>query len=98
MTEDHACSLDEMALAERLAQWRTLASAGVPVATEAGRSVSDYPNRPDIAQRLRELIAAERDCCSFLDFTVEERGEHLRVELRYPPEFETMLAQVTPAR
>ena len=96
--DEPTCSLEEMALAERLEAWQALASNGVAVDTQPGRSVSDYPNRPDIVQRLDELIVAERDCCSFLDFTVEDRGEHLRVELRYPPEFEAMLAQVTPAR
>ena len=98
MTDGATCSLDEMALAERLAQWRELAAEAVPVEITPGRSVSDHRNSPDVRQRLSALIDAERDCCSFLDFTVQERGDHLRVELRYPPEFEPMLAQMTSAR
>jgi hypothetical protein len=31
------------------------------------------------AQRVRELTAAERDCCGFLDFEIVEESDELRL-------------------
>jgi hypothetical protein len=82
-----ACSLSPAVLQERIGEWRSLMAQALTREAGTGRVRATYPNRPDIARRLDELIAAENECCSFLEFDVQPRGDMLEVELRHPPEF-----------
>jgi hypothetical protein len=61
---------------------------------EPDRVFTVYPNRPEIARALAELVAAEKECCPFLTFDVQEQGTEISVELRYPPQFAETLARV----
>jgi hypothetical protein len=37
------------------------------------------------AQRIRDLAAAEHDCCTFLDFEIIEEGDELRLTVTTHP-------------
>jgi hypothetical protein len=62
------------------------------------RIVAIYPNDAQLLQRIRELIAAEAACCSFLKFTLEEKADSFVTELRFPQEtpaaMRTLIADV----
>ena len=79
-----ACSLDDTELAARLDAWGQVVVRATTRRVEDGRIVAAYPNDPELRDRLRELIALERECCSFLRFDVEERPDVIVTELRFP--------------
>ena len=80
------CSLGGTDLDDRLAQWGAVMSLAIDRRVEGGRVVSTYPRDEDLLAKIRMLIAAEAECCSFMDFTVEENAESFTVELRVPNE------------
>ncbi|HYV60916.1 MAG TPA: hypothetical protein VFA62_12670 [Acidimicrobiia bacterium] len=81
-----ACSLDGTALTQRLDDWRQVMARATTRRVEEGRVVASYPKDPELRDRLRELIALERECCSFLQFDVDERPDEIVTELRLPEE------------
>ena len=72
-----ACSLTGDGQRERLTDWKAL----LAVAT----SREELPNgmrfrfRHDLADRVRALAVAERECCSFLRFDAAEREDGFEV-------------------
>jgi hypothetical protein len=95
--EGFACSLSPAEMLDRLVGWRALAGEALSRRSEPGRVVSVYPRRHDIAARLEELIEAETQCCPFLVFAVRETEQVIEAELRYPPEFQPIVAMIAPA-
>jgi hypothetical protein len=93
-TDAAACSLAPGALGDRVDDWRSLTAQALHREIEPGRVLSTYPNNPHIARRFAELIDAEKECCRFLQFDVQQRDTLLHVELRYPPDFAPLLAAV----
>lgn len=91
-SETLACSLGGDELIERLGQWAHVASQATSRHVEKGRIVSTYPADEDLLRRLRELIAAEAECCSFMKFEVTEGPDGVVVELRVPDEMSGALA------
>ncbi len=91
-SENLACSLSGPDLIERIAAWGRVAARATSRAVEPGRIVSTYPPDPLILRELRALIAAEADCCSFMQFKVEEGADQVVVELRVPDEMSETLA------
>ena len=79
-----ACSLDGTDLAARLDAWREVLARATTRHVEDGRVVASYPNEPELHERLRELIALEHECCSFLHFDIEERADAIVTDLRLP--------------
>jgi hypothetical protein len=96
--ERAACSLSPNAFSERRGAWRALMAQVLHRRVEPGRVLSTYPNRPEIAQGLAQLVEAEKHCCSFLEFDIREGDSTIEVELRYPPEFAATLASVLDSR
>ena len=92
--ERATCSLSPNALSERRGAWRSLMAQALHRRVEPGRVLSTYPNGPEIAKSLAQLVEAEKDCCPFLEFDIRESDSTIEVELRYPPEFAAMLASV----
>lgn len=81
----YACSLDDEELAARRADWRAL-EAGALIRAEArpdGRLLV-FRGGQDTLRVLRQLIEAERKCCSFLDFGVEGSEDEVRVTVTMP--------------
>ena len=79
-----ACSLDGTELTARLDAWHQIAARASASRVEQSRVVAVYPNEPELRDRLRELIALEAECCSFLRFDVEERPHAIVIELQLP--------------
>lgn len=81
-----SCSLDLSDLSRRLDAWRRVAAQGRTVEVTDDRVVAVYPRREALLADLRALVDAEAECCSFLTFTIEERGDDIVSELSYPPD------------
>ena len=96
--ERATCSLSPSALSERRGAWRSLMAQALHRRVEPGRVLSTYPNGPEIARSLAQLVEAEKDCCPFLEFDIRENDSTIEVELRYPTEFAAVLASVLDSR
>jgi hypothetical protein len=96
--ERASCSLSPNELSERGGAWRSLMAQALHRRVEPGRVLGTYPNRPEIAQSLAQLVEGEKDCCPFLEFDIRESDSTIEVELRYPPEFAATLASVLDSR
>ena len=91
-TNEIACTLPGPELVERIHDWRRVTSRALRRTIDETSVTSVYPNDPALVAELRRLIDAEKDCCSFLDFSVEESADHLAVELRVPDGMQHVLA------
>lgn len=78
------CTLEEAELGARIEAWQQVVARATSRRIEDGRVVATYPKDAQLLARLRELIAAEAECCSFLRFTLEERPDAIVTELRLP--------------
>jgi hypothetical protein len=82
-----ACSLDADGLELRLAE---IAATGkeslIGHETEKGRHLLHFRSDAATRKRLEKLVAAEAQCCSFLDLTLEERGSDLILSVASPPD------------
>jgi hypothetical protein len=81
---EFACSLDGADLLDRVEAWREVVARAARHDVEDGRVVAVYPRDAQLLGRLRELVAAEAECCSFLRFDVEETRDAIVTELRLP--------------
>ncbi len=51
-----------------------------------------------VVHRIRRLIAAEADCCSFMDFNIRQHAGEIVVELTVPDEVGEALARTARSR
>lgn len=70
-----ACTLTADGQRERLDDWKSLLA--VADSREQLLTGMRYRFRPNLAERVRSLAAAEHECCSFLRFDVVEAGDDL---------------------
>lgn len=81
MVEPIACALAQPQIAERMRDWVQLCEAtGVAVATADGVRL-ELPSTPDVAHRLLDLVAAERECCGWADWTVTSTASLTRLDV-----------------
>ncbi len=90
--ETLACALSGPDLAERVRDWSEVTSRARRRHVERGRVVSTYPNDDQLLHTLRRLIAAEADCCPFMEFDVKAGRDEVVVELRVPDELSGVVA------
>jgi len=79
------CSLDAAGLAERIRDFRALAASQLIRAQrthDGGRIL--FRNSDGAADRIGELFALEKECCSFFDFIVELVDDTIRVTVKAP--------------
>jgi hypothetical protein len=87
MDDDHgsapvACTLGVGHLARRAARWETLSSRSLTRATRTERGVRlVFAADLGVADELRSLIALERDCCAFANWSVHEHGTELTLDV-----------------
>jgi hypothetical protein len=86
-----ACTLEGSELLARMHAWQRVTSRATSRRVEDTRIVATYPNDAQLLEQLRELIAAEAACCSFLKFTLEEKADSVVTELRFPPQTPTAM-------
>jgi len=79
-----ACRLHGAELVDRIEAWREVVQRATSRGVDGDRVVAVYPNDAHLLGRLRELIAAEAECCSFLRFSVEATPDAILTELRLP--------------
>jgi hypothetical protein len=80
-----ACSLGATDLAARGAELRALGGDGLlQVSEEPGRAVLRFRPAPDIRRRLEAIVAAESECCPFLDFRLEQDAESTVLTISAP--------------
>jgi hypothetical protein len=79
------CSLDASGLEERLA---AIAEVGADAlrgrSLEGGGHHLRFRSDPRTRRRLEEVIAAEAECCAFLDLSLREAGEELILSIAAP--------------
>ena len=92
------CTLEGSELLARMHAWEQVTSRATSRRVEDTRIVATYPNDAQLLDQLRELIAAEGACCSFLEFTLEEKADSVVTELRFPQDtpaaMRTLIAKV----
>jgi hypothetical protein len=78
-----ACTLNAAEQAKRAASSNALVAKEM-LAAAATRRGASMTFRPEAERELRELIAAESRCCSFLEFALEPEGDCLRLTVEGP--------------
>jgi hypothetical protein len=82
-----ACTLHANDTGERLARWRALSARGAPsVEREADVLVVAYPAGQSVAEELEVLAAAERQCCSFAEWEVEQDTDRVILRISSHPD------------
>lgn len=85
--EPVACTLGAKDGGQRLARWSALSTRGAPsVGREADTLVVVYPAGEGVAEELEALAAAERQCCSFAGWEVEQDTNRVVLRIRSHPE------------
>lgn len=80
-----ACSLDAGDLKQRLAAIAEIgAESLLGRETDGGRHLLRFRSDAETRRRLEEIVAAEAECCSFLDLTLEERSDELILSVAAP--------------
>jgi hypothetical protein len=77
-----ACSLRGHELAERRGRWHVLqtAAGAERVPTERGVRLT-FRTAPAVIEELQSLVALERDCCSFADWSLRPDGARLVLDV-----------------
>lgn len=82
-----ACSLSAGDLRQRLAAIGEIGKKSlVGHTTEDGRHLLRFRPDAETGKRLGEIVAAEAECCSFLELTLEGRGGELILSIVAPPD------------
>jgi hypothetical protein len=78
-----ACTLQAGSYQERLTWLAQLARDGL-----LGMSRDDLRLElryaPNVADRVRDMVAKEQECCAFLNFELSENGEDVRLTITVP--------------
>lgn len=88
---DLSCSLEGPELLARIQDWKKLAARARTRSLEGNGVVSVYPKDSALLAELNRLIEAEKECCSFMEFRVQEGPEEIVVRLEVPKEMAHML-------
>jgi hypothetical protein len=80
-----ACSLEGSDLRERLAEMAEVGRSGlIGVESEPGTAVLRFRQTEGMSDRLARIVAAESECCGFLDMELEERDGSLQLTIDSP--------------
>ena len=90
-----ACTLDGPALAERLAEIRAVGHEAL-IAAEPG-GVVRFHATPEVRERLERIVAAEAECCAFLDFELSQTDDELRLTIAAPEGAELVRTELVTA-
>lgn len=93
-----ACTLTGAELPERLAE---IAAFGdrylLGATTEGTRSTLRFRPLPEARERLEAIVAAESECCAFLEMEVRERDVALELRVVAPEDAELALEELVAA-
>jgi hypothetical protein len=86
-----ACSLESNDLQRRLDEIAAVGAASlIDRGTENGKHRLLFRSDPRTRCRLEEIVAAEAECCSFLDLELTEHGGELVLTLTAPETGQTV--------
>ena len=90
--EPIACTLGATDQDARIEEWRQLRRDALLGETREGSvSTTLWKSSAGVLERLGALVAAERRCCSFFDFNLEQEESVIRLRTTYPPGAEAVL-------
>lgn len=70
-----ACTLSAQDGPARMRRWQALADKARPSVRRSGHRLEvRYRSEPGVREELEALVAAERECCSFVAWTVSQVG------------------------
>lgn len=73
-----ACSLDRSQLGAQLERWQKLTRDARPTITPSEHGLRlTFDSLPGVEAELESLVAVERRCCNFADWSTEAGGEQL---------------------
>jgi hypothetical protein len=81
-----ACSLDGNAARRRWAEWGTVMAARLFVDLQPERLTVGFTQSVYLSTRLGELVVAERQCCGFVDWELQDRRDELSLIVRGNPD------------
>lgn len=79
-----ACSLDADGQRERLGEWAELLAAATTSVPTADGARYSFSSSDELEQQIRALAAAEKACCSFLDFEISRGAETIELTVTSP--------------
>ena len=97
-TNPNGCTLESDELVTRIAEWREVSAQALSRKVEPARITSVYPPDPQLLKRLEDLIAAEAECCAFLEFTIQAGTDQTIVQLSFPEEARPLIEAVMASR
>lgn len=76
-----ACTLPTLEAAkEQVEKWKAFEADYALGSTRTDSSLDiEYANVEDSVRRLRELVAVERDCCAFVEWSIDEERPNLHL-------------------
>ena len=80
-----ACTLSAAEMPARLAEIAALAARAVEEEQDADRLVLRFRHEGETRVRLEALVAAEAECCAFLQFVLIEDAEAVSLTITAPP-------------
>jgi hypothetical protein len=87
-----ACSLSASELKARLAEMSALGSdALVGTTRDPATLILRFRGGADVRDRVRNVAAAETECCGFLGIAVDERGDEAVLRIHAPAGAEAVL-------
>ncbi len=89
--EPIACTLGAGEQNTRLAAWRDLRRQGLLGEKREGLVLTTVWAGAGVPERLRGLVEAEKQCCAFLDFELEEVGDAVLLRTVFPAGAEALL-------
>lgn len=93
-----ACSLSAGDLKQRLAAIAEIGEESlINRETDEGRHLLRFRSDAETRKRLEEIVAAEAECCSFLDLALEERGGELILSVAAPEDGQAVADELATA-
>ncbi|HMJ73265.1 MAG TPA: hypothetical protein VK471_07890 [Solirubrobacterales bacterium] len=93
-----ACSLGANDLQRRLDEIAELSAVSLIARdTENGKHRLRFRSDPTTRRRLDEIVAAEAECCSFLDLELAERGGEVVLTLTAPDDGQVVADELAAA-
>lgn len=90
-----ACSLDERGLADRLDEFRALFRTAL-LSSEQIDGGARLRFDTAAADAVRDLLAREKDCCPWWDFSFEQTADALVVTAPAPPDAAPLVERLLP--
>ena len=85
--ELRACSLPADEQGDRAAEFRALAASALVARERDGGAVTlSFRDEPAVREAVEDLVRRERECCSFLDFSVGRNGDRVTLAIGAGPE------------